>query len=330
MKKLLFVLLAVVFMFSVVGCSMSNLITETSDASTTSDAEESVEATDDVITVGFTVQDLTNEYFATLIKGIEDHQDEYGIKVIVNDAKSDATAQVTAIENFVTQGVDAIVICPIDPVAPENAVAEAEAAGIPVISWSEFVEGSTGFLTLDQHQYGYTAGTIAGNWIAENFENQADAKVMFVYVPEVTALAERGQGLIDGVTDICPDITVVAEQAGNTPEAGMEAAETVLINNPDLNVIVCGNDAAALGAYEAMAAAGKDGEKVCIVGLDANSEAIAKIKEGGMYVGTVDIGTYDQGTKFLEIVKKRLSEGPLEDPQYVDFIPVTSENIDNY
>lgn len=330
MKKLLVVMLAVLFVLSVTGCSMSNPIADTNNETTTSDAEQSTEAADDVITVGFTVQDLTNEYFATLIKGIEDHQDEYNIKMIVNDAKSDATAQVTAIENFVTQGVDAIVICPIDPIAPENAVAEAEAAGIPVISWSEFVEGSTGFLTLDQHQYGYTAGTIAGNWIKDNFENPADAKAMFVYVPEVTALAERGQGLIDGVKDIVPDVTVVAEQAGNTPEAGMEAAETVLINNPDLNVIVCGNDAAALGAYEAMAAAGKDGEKVCIVGLDANSEAIAKIKEGGMYVGTVDIGTYDQGVKFLEIVKKRLAEGPLADPQYVDFIPVTSENIDKY
>ncbi len=325
MKKVLAVLVVIALVMGFSACSTSK-----STQSSTSSSEASVSSKDKVLKIGFTVQDLTNEYFATLIKGIKDHQAEYNMEVIVHDAKSDATSQVTAIENFINQKVDAIVICPIDPVAPENAVKEAEAAGIHVISWSEFVEGSSGFLTLDQHQYGYTAGQIAGKWIKDNLKEEKDAKVMFVYVPEVTALAERGKGLIDGVKEIAPNITIVSEQAGNTPEAGMKAAETVLIKNPDLNVIVCGNDAAALGAYEAMAAAGKKAGEVCIVGLDANSEAIQKIKDNTMYVGTVDIGTYNQGTKFLDIVKKVYNDGPQKDPQYVDFIPVTKENINNY
>lgn len=337
MKKLLVILVVAAMILGSVACSMSNPVgsapaevSPDAQGSAPDASESPAESSKDVLKVGFTVQDLTNEYFATLIKGIEDHQADYGIELYVNDAKSDATAQVTAIENFVTQGMDVIVICPIDPVAPENAVKEAQAAGIPVISWSEFVEGSAAFLTLDQHQYGFTAGEIAGKWIKENLASEEDAKVLYIYVPEVTALAERGQGLKDGLISIAPKATVVGEQAGNTPEAGMKAAETMITSNPDLNVIVCGNDAAALGAYEALAAAGKKAGEVCIVGCDANSEAIAKIKEGSMYVGTVDIGTYNQGEKFLALAKKVFEDGPQADPVYVDFIPVTSENISNY
>ncbi|GHV72780.1 periplasmic sugar-binding protein of ABC transporter [Spirochaetia bacterium] len=280
--------------------------------------------------VGFTVQDLTIPYFISVIDGINDHRAAYNVELLVHDGKSDASSQVTAIENFITQGVDAIVICPIDPVAPEAAVKEAQAAGIPVISWSELVKGSDAFLTLKQHEYGYTAGKIAGEWAARKFTNQADAKVMFVYVPEVEALAERGQGLKDGFLELVPGATIVAEQAGNTPEAGMKAVETVLIKNPGLNVIVACNDAVALGAYEAMAAAGKKAGDVCIVGLDATPEALNKIRDNTMLVGTVDIGAYEQGELFLRVSTDAIKNGPSSEPVYVDFIPVTQGNISNY
>jgi ABC-type sugar transport system substrate-binding protein len=282
------------------------------------------------IRVGFTVQDLTIPYFISVINGINDHAAAYNVELVVHDGKSDASSQVTAIENFITQGLDAIVICPIDPVAPEAVIKEAQAAGIPVISWSELVKGSDVFLTLRQHQYGYTAGKIAGEWAAQKFPNQKDAKVMFVYVPEVEALAERGQGLKDGFLELVPGATVVAEQAGNTPEAGMRAVETILVREPGLNVIVCCNDAVALGAYEAMAAAGKKAGDVGIVGLDATPEALQKVRDNTMLIGTVDIGAYDQGELFLKVSTEAIKSGPVKEPVYVDFIPVTKDNIGDY
>jgi len=326
-KKIGSLLLTVLLAASLASCSTQNPL-ESSTAPSSEEAQDS--ASKELIRVGFAVQDLTNTYFLSVIDGINDHKDEYGVELLVHDGKSDASSQVTAIENFVTQGVDAIVICPIDTNAPEAAIKEAQAAGIPVISWSELVAGSDAFLTLKQHDYGYTAGKIAGEWAKESFENEPDAQVMFVFVPEVEALAERGQGLKDGFLEIMPNATIVAEQAGNTPEAGMKAVETTLTKYPDLNVVVCCNDAVALGAYEAMAAAGKKAGETCIVGLDATDEALRKIKEDSMLVGTVDIGAYDQGVKFLDLVMDVLQNGPKAEPVYVDFIPVTRDNINEY
>ncbi|MDR1785014.1 MAG: sugar ABC transporter substrate-binding protein, partial [Spirochaetaceae bacterium] len=202
-------------------------------------------------------------------------------------------------------------------------------------AWSEYIKGSDVFLTMDQHKYGYFAGEIAGKWAKAKFPNQADAKVMFVYIHAVKALAERGQGLIDGFKAYCPGATIVAEQDGNTPEEGLRAAETTLITHPDLNVVVACNDAVALGAYEALAAAGKKAGDVGIVGLDATPEALKRIRDNTMMIGTVDIGTYDQGKLFLRYSKETseaglIAEGADPRPGDVDFIGVSKENIANY
>ena len=128
-------------------------------------------------------------------RGVEDFQDNYNMEVQVIDGHSDATTQVTAIENLITQGVDCIVICPVDTVAPETAVAEAQAAGIPVISWSEHIEGSNAWVAVNNYDYGFENGKIAGQWILDNLDSQEDAKVMYVYVQESEQLIERGNGM---------------------------------------------------------------------------------------------------------------------------------------
>jgi ABC-type sugar transport system substrate-binding protein len=322
--------IAVLLLFGVVACTNKEPGSQTTERGAVQNAGAHPEKVGKRLRVGFTVQDLTIPYFISVINGINDSKDQYNIELIVHDGKSDASSQVTAMENFITQGLDCIVICPIDPVAPESVTKEAQAAGIPVLSWSELVNGSDGWLTLRQHEYGYTAGKIAGEWAKDKFPSQADAKVMFVYVPEVADLAERGQGLKDGFLELVPGATVIAEQAGNTPEAGMKAVETTLVRYPDMNVIVACNDAVALGAFEAMATAGKRAGEVGIVGLDATDEALNKIRDDTMLVGTVDIGAYDQGALFCKYARQMVETGPLSEPVYVNFIPVTKDNIGNY
>lgn len=325
-KAIGLVLLCAVFVTGMLSCSKKAADQGSDPAAGSSNSA----ATAKKIRVGFTVQDLTNPYFTTLIKGINDRKDSYGIELVVHDGKTDASTQVTGVENFITQGLDVIVVHPVDPVAPEAAVREAQAAGIPVVSWSELVKGSDAFFTMNQYQYGHYAGEIAGKWALEKFANQADAQVMFVMVPEVAALAERGRGLKEGFLELVPGATVVAEQAGNTPEAGMKAVETVLIKNPGLNIIVACNDAVALGAYQSMQAAGKKAGEVCIVGLDATAEALQKIKDNTMYVGTVDIGPYEQGELFCSSMVDIVKNGPPKEPIYVDFVPVDKSNISSY
>lgn len=278
--------------------------------------------------VGFIVQDLTINYFLNVVKGIEDFQDKYDMDVQVIDGHSDATTQVAAVENLITQKVDCIVICPVDVVAPEAVMKEAQEAGIPVITWSEKIEGADAWIAVNNYDYGFENGKIAGQWILDNLDKQEDAKVMYVYVQENEQLIERGEGMMAGLASLAPNAETVAVQSGNTTESGMEAVETTLSKHPDLNVIVCSNDSVALGAYEAMAAAGKGESKVCITGQDADEKNLEYISQDTMLKGTVDIGAYNQGELLCQSVERVLKEGKVKDPIYVSFTPVTKENVE--
>lgn len=286
------------------------------------------------IKVGFVVQNQTINYFLSVIQGIEDHQAEYGIETQVVDGQSDIEKQIAGVENLISNEVDCIVICPDAPEAMVDVVKDARKAGIPVVSWSEWIDGSNNWLTLDNYQYGYENGTIAANWIKDHFEDPADAHVMFIYVHGNEQLEQRGKGMMDAVNDICPGVTVSdAQQSGNTTEDGQTAVENVIQKDPDLNVVVCTNDSVALGAFEAMKAAGKTDEDNCITGCDADAENLKNIAAGSIIKGTVDIGAYNQGEKFCKIVLETIeagADGEMDEPVFVDFIPVTTENIGDY
>jgi ABC-type sugar transport system substrate-binding protein len=321
LKQLISLLLCGIVILTLASCTA-----KVDDATDNSNTGEGSETTNDgKYKVAFCISDYNNDYFITLVEGIKAVQDEFNIEVIVADGKSDAATQVTDFENFITQGVDAIICAPYDSQAVDGVAKQAKEAGIPVAAWATDMPERDGFLTLKQHDYGYTAGQIAGQWIVDNLDDSKNAQVLLL-----TDLTDRGEGIIDGVHELAPDAVIVDQLTGNTADEGIKAAENVLTRNPDLNVVVSICDASALGAYEAMSSAGKKPGEACVVGCDAVEDALAKIRDDTIYVGTVDVGTFNQGRKFCELAKLIIEEGPQDEPIYVDFIPVTKANIGDY
>ena len=106
--------------------------------------------------------------------------------------------------------------------------------------------------------------------------------------------------------------------------------ENILQANPDVDVLVCVNDAGALGGYEAVMAAGKESDTFYIGGLDATQEALDKIKEGTIYRATVDIQPYETGKLFVDTALEVLSNGPIEDTIVIPMKVVDESNIADY
>lgn len=283
----------------------------------------------DMMTFGYSTMDLANPYFVTVVNGFKDRAAELGIEVIVHDAKSDAASQVSAVENFIAQGVDGILISPIDPYACEQLIEQAHEAGIPVINPHQVIVGNDANINLIDFEYGYVGGTIAGEWIAN--EMGGNAEVAILGFPQMEALIDRANGIKAGILAQAPNAKIVSEQSANTPEQGMRAAETILQSNPNVKVIVGTNDAGALGAMEAVKAMGMATDDFCIVGLDAAGEALAKMKEEGtIYRGTVDINPYGTGALMVDTTLEVIENGPIADMVMIPMIPVTAANIDQY
>ncbi len=280
------------------------------------------------IKLAYTCQDLTNTYFVEVARGVQDRCDELGIKVTIHDGRLDLANQVSAFENFISQKIDAVIVSPIDEQGLIPSVEAAHDAGITVIAGNQFVEGSDAFITVPEYEYGFAIGENAGQWIADKLDGKA--KVAIFDYPELESVIARGNGIADGILSKAPDAEIVARQSANNPEKGMTNMENILQSNPDVEVLVCVNDAGALGGYEAVMAAGKDSDRFYIGGLDAAPEALDKIKEGGIYRATVDIQPYETGKLFVDTALRVLEKGPIADTIEIPMKVVDINNISDY
>ncbi|MDO4793951.1 MAG: sugar ABC transporter substrate-binding protein [Filifactor alocis] len=278
--------------------------------------------------IAYVTMDVTSPYFIKMIDGMKEEAEALGVELSVHDGKYQAQPQIDAIDTLITQGVDAIILSANDPAALQPSVDKAKEAGIKVVAANVEMQNTDAFVSLVEKDYGLTGGEIAGKYIAEKMGGEAEVAILtFTQVP---AVIQRAEGLKEGIFKHAPNAKVVTEVEASTREAGLKAIENVLQTNPNLNVVVGINDDAVLGGYEAMMAAKRTGDDVCLVGLDAVDEAIAKVKEGGIYRGTVDIDPFGSGKFILNTTKKVLDGETMSEMIKFPMVPVTKENIDKY
>jgi len=318
----------------IMGCTTTSPVAQTTttaapatEATTTA---ASVEDNSSPIKVRATLQDLGNVFFVDIAAGMEARAKELGWDLTIADGRSDAQTQINSIENFITEGVDAIVIAPYDSAALVTYVANAKARGIKVITVTQPVEGTEVHFGVVERDYGLAGGALAGQWIVDHFPADEEVEVGIISYPEMESIIDRGEGLKEGILALAPNAKIVNEQSAATPERGEEVTAAMLQASPNIKVIACINDSGALGALNAVQAAGKATDDFCIVGLDATEEAVAKIKEGTVLRATVDIAPKQAGRDTMDLVNKVLQSGPISEVQLFQMIPVDASNIDQY
>lgn len=283
---------------------------------------------DENLRMGYITMDLGNPYFVKLIDGMEEKAEELNIELSIHDGENEVEPQIRAMEDLITQKVDAIILSANDSQALNFMVEQAKDAGISVIAANAPVENPDAFIGSIEYDNGFQAGEIAGEYIRDNLDGKA--KVAILQLSTIPAALERTQGQKEGLLSLAPDAEIIAEPDASTRELGLNAIETLLQSNPDLNVVLGVNDDSVLGAYQAMKAAGKEGEDVALVGFDAIEEALLKIKEGGIYIGTIDIAPFESGKVIIETAKKVVEEGPIEELIEFPVTKVTVENVDEF
>ena len=169
MKKSLAILLAMGLILGLVGCGSSGTAnesptTENSNEETAENTEspEPAAENNDEFTVGFCPMDLSNNFWAAIANSFEAAGKDAGIKTVIADGKSDSATQVSALENFISQGVDVIVVGPVDSSSLSGVIAEAKEAGIPVITHTTAYEDATCNMNVDELEMGTAIGQICG------------------------------------------------------------------------------------------------------------------------------------------------------------------------
>lgn len=329
-KRILSVMLCAAMAASlVVGCGSNG--GDSKDKGSASDTAKEDDAKEDGYKIGISVLTMSGQFFIDMVDSAQAAVDELGGELIVNDADNSSETQVAALENFISAGVDGIIVTAVDTEAVAPVIKEAKEAGIAVICHTSKVEGYDAYIGADEYQLGYTQGLAVGKWIVDNWGTDEKIEAATLNYDLLESVIQRKVGIMEGVAENAPNVKFVADATAADQSEGMTATENFLQANPDLR-IVCGvSDGAALGAYEAFKANGMtDPKKYIIAGVDATEEALNKISEGTIYQFTVDQNPTATGRQLVETCVKVIKGEDVEKDFNQELVAVTPENIKDY
>ena len=276
----------------------------------------------------FMVHDLGNPFWATQAKGAGEMASELGVNLNVIDLQVDPAKEINTWENLITSGIDGIIISCVDEKASQEYCRKAQEAGIKVMAAVHPLPGADGSMANDEYRYGFLEGEVAGKFIKEKLGGKA--KFALLAADCTPFVIPRTDGIRDGILSQAPDAECVARQDAFQTDVGMSVTESLLQAHPDLQVIGCLNDNGALGAYEAMMAAGKDPATTWIGGTDGVDQALKLIKQDGMYKATVSMAPYESGKTEMETLYKLVQGEPVIPHQKIKNEAITIENVDKY
>ncbi|CCU84374.1 MAG: D-ribose ABC transporter substrate-binding protein [Mesotoga sp.] len=228
--------------------------------------------------IGLSLSTLNNPFFVTLRDGALQAAAGLGVEVIVADGRDNPAKQLGDIEDFVQQKLDLIVINPTDSDAIVTAVEEANKAGLPVITVDRGANG--GMVIAHIASDNVAGGMMAGEYVAMLLDGKGNV-VELEGIVGTSAARDRGEGFGAAISKY-PDIKIVAKQVANFNRAeGLVVMENILQANPNIDAVFAHNDEMALGAIEAIKAAGLL-DKIKVVGFDAVDDAVAAVNAGEM------------------------------------------------
>jgi ribose transport system substrate-binding protein len=205
------------------------------------------------------------------------------------------------VQNFITQGVDAIVIAPVDSRGIVSAVEEANRAGIPVFTAD--IAAASGGVVSHIASDNVQGGRLAGEYLARRLNGRG--KVAILDQPTVMSVVDRVRGFREAIAAY-PGITIVAAPAveRGIREVAKQKTDNLLQAHPDLAGIFGSNDDCALGALASVRAAGRAG--LVIVGYDAIPEARTAILEDSPLKADAIQYPVQIGRRTIETVAARL------------------------
>ncbi|MFE4131745.1 ribose ABC transporter substrate-binding protein RbsB [Peribacillus sp. YIM B13482] len=262
MKKIVSIIMVLSLMV-LAACSM--------DSGLTDDKKEKKDSMKDV-KVGVSISTLNNPFFVSLKDGIEKEAKEKGMKVTVVDAQDDTAKQISGIEDLILQKVDVLLVNPTDSAAISSAVKDANDAGIPVITIDRSSdEGDIETFIASDNVAG---GEMAAEYLVKELGDKAKV-VELEGVSGASATRERGKGF-HNIADKQLDV-LTSQTAEFDRTKGLNVMENILQGNKDIQAVFAHNDEMALGAIEAIKAAGKD---IIVVGFDGNDDALKAVENG--------------------------------------------------
>ncbi|MDO4475660.1 MAG: substrate-binding domain-containing protein [Lachnospiraceae bacterium] len=269
---------------------------------------------------------MNNPFWSAMMGGIEDKMAELGMDVesqlVTVDANSDQATMNNYVNDLLNEGVDAIILAPMDCGAVTEALLACEAEGVPVINVDTPVDALdkvAAIIASDNYKAGVDC---AEDMMAKLPEG---SKVAVMNQPNGTACVDRENGFKDTVGDYF-EIVSTTNTEGDTAKT-LPAAEDALTADEDLAAFFCINDMGALGCVQACASAGA--EDILIYGVDGNPDFMGYVADGSATASAAQQPSVI-GAMAVEAAIAVLNGEEIEHEQIVDVALITGDNIADF
>ncbi|MGC4119059.1 MAG: sugar ABC transporter substrate-binding protein [Myxococcales bacterium] len=248
---------------------------------------------------------------------------------VAGDGPEGQARQIVQMRELIAQKVDALIVQPTDNAALTAPLKEANAAGIPVVAYDQYIEGGelAAYLTSDNRQ----AGVLDGEYIASRFRPDQRLKLVLVEYPQVSSTVERLDGFLATLRQRGQSFDIVATYQAVEPVGGKRAGEQILKDLPakgSVDVVFTVNDGGGLGVVDVLAAAGRT--EITVATIDGDPRSVENIRAGRLTA--IDAAQFcgPLGAAAMRATWAVLQGQPAPKHQLVPTFPITRETLERY
>ncbi|MBC8571221.1 sugar ABC transporter substrate-binding protein [Zongyangia hominis] len=329
MKKLLALILAAFLIVTVfAGCAPKETPSSSAPGSSAGPSNAGDSGKKGPYKFGYTAITLNNPFFGYIEGIMRGVIEGNGDELVSADPQQDVSKQISQIEDMVTQGIDVLMLNPVDSEGVRPGLDACKKANILVVNFDNDV-ADTDLVNCILVSNNENAGYIVGKKVVEDFPD--GATIAILHSPTAQSCIDRVAGFRKAIAESAsPDAyKEVAEQDGKgSTQDSLPLAENILQGNPNLDLFFCINDPSAVGAVAALKAANKVGI-VKVYGIDGAPEGKAAVKNGEM-VATGAQSPKSIAEQSVEVAYKLLAGETVEHKILVETFLIDSSNVGQY
>ena len=252
-----------------------------------------------------------------------------GVQLQFEDARADVVKQLSQVENFISQKVDAIIVNPVDTASTKNIINAATKAGIPLV----FVNRRPDQKDLPKDVVAVTsddveAGKLQMQYIAEKLGGKGKIVILLGDLAN-NSTTNRTKGVKEVLAKY-PDIKIEQEQTGIwLRDKGMTLVNDWLTQGREFNAVLANNDEMAIGASMALKSAGKEKGSVLIAGVDGTPDGLNAITKGDMAASAFQ-DAKGQAVGSVEAARKMAKKEAIEQNIVIPFKLITPDNVKDF
>ena len=252
-----------------------------------------------------------------------------GVTLQFEDARSDVVKQLSQVEGFISQKVDALIVNPVDTAATQRITKAAVAAGIPLVYVNRRPDDPKlpeGVVTVASDDL--EAGRMQMQYLADKMGGKGDIVILLGDLAN-NSTTNRTKGVKDILAKY-PNIKIEQEQTGTwSRDKGMTLVNDWLTQGREFQAVVANNDEMAIGAAMALKQAGTKKGSVLIAGVDGTPDGLNAIKKGEMAVSVFQ-DAKGQADGSIDTAVKMVKKQPVEQAVWVPYRLITPDNVDQF